>query len=189
MKRILPGILIIFGIIVILLFLFKNQLINAVPSISSSSTPPAKISLPTASVSKILSETQIKLFLIALDDQGKKGDKIGCGDSVVPFTLYIPKTPNPLSAAIHSLLSIKDSKYGSSGLYNALYQSNIKLDSTAVENGKIIIKLSGKFKLDGACDNPRVEAQLTQTALQFPGASEAVITLNGVPLKTALSLK
>jgi hypothetical protein len=180
MKRILPGILIIFGIIATLLFLFKNQLKN---------TAPIKTTLPTSTFSKTLSETQIKLFLIALDDQGKKGEKIGCGDSVVPITLYVPETPNPLSAAIHNLLSIKDSKYGSSGLYNALYQSNIKLDSAAVENGKIIIKLSGKFKLDGTCDNPRIETQLTQTALQFPGASEAVITLNGVPLKTALSLK
>jgi hypothetical protein len=43
--------------------------------------------------------------------------------------------------------------------------------------------------LGGVCDNPRVEAQLVETAMQFPGVMEAAITINGTPLEEALSLK
>jgi len=43
--------------------------------------------------------------------------------------------------------------------------------------------------LGGECDNPRVEAQLTNTVLQFPSVTSADIFINGKTLAETLSLK
>ena len=63
------------------------------------------------------------------------------------------------------------------------------MDSLSISNGVASVALSGSLKLGGECDNPRVQAQLEQTVLQFPTVTQAEITINGKPLKDALSLK
>lgn len=132
---------------------------------------------------------QIKLFFIAPDDQGKSGKQIGCGDSAVPVTLTIPYTKTPLTEAYRLLLADKNRYYGQSGLYNSLYQSDLTIHNISVENGKALVSLSGKLVLGGVCDNPRVEAQLSQTAQQFPTVKELTILINNVPLQSLLSEK
>ena len=129
-------------------------------------------------------QTPIKVFLVALEDMGKSGKKIGCEDSVVAVTRTIPATSAPLGAAIRELLSIRNRNYGQSGLYNALYQSTLKLDRGAVTAGKADIRLSGTLTVGGACDHPRVEAQIRETALQFPTVKSVAIFINGMPLDT-----
>ena len=47
----------------------------------------------------------VKLYLVALGDNGKRGKKIGCDDSIVPVTRSIQNTGAPLSAAITQLLA------------------------------------------------------------------------------------
>ncbi|RPJ00498.1 MAG: hypothetical protein EHM39_04760, partial [Chloroflexi bacterium] len=131
----------------------------------------------------------VNIFLIAVDDNGISGDLVGCGDSAVPVQVEVPATQGVLKAAMQALLAIKDRHYGESGLYNALYQSDLQVDRVVIEGGKATIELSGSMMLGGVCDNPRVEAQLLKTALQFNTVSEAAVTINGKPLKDALSLK
>jgi hypothetical protein len=131
----------------------------------------------------------VKIFLIAVGDNGVSGDLIGCGDSAVPVQVQITPTQGVLKAAFLSLLSIKTRDYGESGLYNALYQSNLQLDSVKIENGTAVIYLSGSLLLGGECDNPRVEAELTRTALQFSTVQQVSIFINNRPLKDVLSLK
>ena len=70
-----------------------------------------------------------------------------------------------------------------------LYQSDLQVDSISLDNGKAVIKLTGTLTLGGECDNPRVEAQLESTVLQFSTIQEVTIYLNGQLLKDALSLK
>jgi hypothetical protein len=74
-------------------------------------------------------------------------------------------------------------------LYNALYQSDLQLESVTVEAGKAVIKLTGSLTLGGECDNPRVAAQLDATARQFPTVSELSIFINDKLLADVLSLK
>jgi hypothetical protein len=131
----------------------------------------------------------VKIFLIAVEDQGKSGDPVGCGDSAVAAQVEIPYTQGVLKAAIERLMALKDQNYGQSGLYNALYQSDLRLDSVTIKDSTATVNLSGTLKLGGECDNPRVESQLTQTALQFSTVSQVSIFINGKPLKDALSLK
>jgi hypothetical protein len=132
---------------------------------------------------------RVKIFLIAIGDGGKSGKEIGCGDSVIPVEVEVPATADPLVAAFEELLSIHEQYYGQSGLYNALYQSDLTVESASIQEGLATVELSGQMMLGGECDDPRVEAQLEETALQFPEASQAAIFINGIPLKDVLSLK
>ncbi len=130
--------------------------------------------------------TQVKIFLIALEDNGKSGPAVGCGDSAVGVNRVVAPTNAPLKAALNELLSLHERDYGQSGLYNALHRSDLTLQSATISNGKATIKLTGKLKMGGECDDPRVEAQLTQTALQFSTVSSVEIFVNDTPLKNLL---
>jgi len=132
---------------------------------------------------------RVKVFLVAIGDEGKAGKAIGCGDSLVAVERQIQPTSEPLKAAYQELLSIHDREYGQSGLYNALYQCDLKVDSVTLASGKATVRLSGQTALGGECDNPRVGAQLTEIALQFPTVKEVAVYVNGAPLQQWLSLK
>lgn len=146
--------------------------------------PTSTESAPTAST-----EQTIKIFLIALEDNGQSGTLVGCGDSAVPVTVTIPKTQGVLRAALEKLLSAKKQFYGESGYYNALYQSDLQVAKVTIEQGKAIIHLTGTTMLGGTCDAPRLEAQIEQTALQFSTVSDVAVFVNDVPLEDVLSSK
>ncbi len=131
--------------------------------------------------------SSVNLYFIALNDNGQSGKKIGCNDSVIPVQVSIEPTTAPLRAALEKLFSIKDQFYGQSGLYNALYQSNLHVDDAAVANGTATVHLSGNTALGGVCDDPRFGAQITETILQFPTVTNAVVYINGKRLEDFLS--
>ncbi|HMQ35387.1 MAG TPA: GerMN domain-containing protein [Chloroflexaceae bacterium] len=133
--------------------------------------------------------SEVQLALIALGDAGQSGERIGCDDSVVLVTVPVEPTPAPLTAAIRQLLAIEDQYYGQSGLYNALYNSDLRLDRAVIEQGRATLELSGELRLGGVCDDPRVEAQITRTALQFATVDAVTVTLNGRPLDEVLSAR
>lgn len=133
--------------------------------------------------------TRVKIALIAVGDEGKSGSQIGCGDSIVLVNQDVPKTQAVLKAALEKLFALKSQYFGESGLYNALYQSNIRVEHVAIANGKAAINLSGQLQLGGVCDNPRVEEQIRHTALQFPTVTSVAVFLNGKSLESQLSEK
>lgn len=130
----------------------------------------------------------LKIFMINPGDNGKEGVLVGCGDSAVAVQREVPQTQTVLKAAIEQLLSVKDKDYGMSGYYNALYQSNLTLNSATIDSsGKATIKLSGNLLTSGACDNPRVIAQITETAKQFPSVKSVEVLVNGQDIHSLLS--
>jgi hypothetical protein len=131
--------------------------------------------------------SRVKLHFVALGDNGASGKKIGCDDSIIPVDVSIDPTTAPLTAALNRLFSIKTDYYGQSGLYNALYRSDLHLDSASVVNGLATVQLSGSLQLGGVCDDPRVEAQLEETIRQFSTVRDVAIFLNGQPLDDVLS--
>jgi spore germination protein GerM len=131
----------------------------------------------------------VEIYLIALDDSGQSGPQVGCGDSAVPVQVPISPTKDVLKAALERLLALKTQYYGQSGLYNALYQSDLHLDGVNIKDGVAIINLSGSLQIGGECDSPRVEAQINQTALQFAAVKDVSVSINGRTLQDALSLK
>jgi hypothetical protein len=169
--------------------------VTPLPSLTA---PPSATATPTATPTRAATTpptaaptwsgvTEVQIFLIAVGDNGVSGPLIGCGDSVVGVTRQIPQTRGPLRAAIAELLSIHDQHYGESGLYNALYQSSLAVDSVTIDSsGTATIQLSGTLTLGGECDDPRVEAQIEHTALQFSTVRAVRVTVNGTPLEDLL---
>ena len=134
-------------------------------------------------------EMPVKIFLVALDDDGKSGKAIGCGDSLVMVERKVIASRLDPSAEYHALkelFSIKNQKDPISGLYNALYQSNLTYISGSVGE-KAVIYLSGTYALGGTCDTARFEAQLKETILQNTGAKKVEIFINDKPLEKILS--
>ncbi|MCC6455172.1 MAG: LysM peptidoglycan-binding domain-containing protein [Caldilineaceae bacterium] len=129
--------------------------------------------------------TLTRIHLISLND----GGPLGCGDTLVPVTVEIPSTRAVLRASLDKLLSLRTPYYGESGLYNALYQSQLTLDDVRIDNRVATIRLSGQVVLGGVCDSPRVQAQLEQAALQFSTVDQVKIYLNGNLLQDVLSEK
>lgn len=132
--------------------------------------------------------THVQIYLVALSDNGQSGQKIGCDDSLIAVEREITPTIAPLRASLNELLSLREQYDGQSGLYNALYQSDLKIDDIGLANGLATIYLSGRYTLGGVCDIPRFEAQLEATALQFSTVDRVIIFLNGQAMKDALSL-
>ena len=131
--------------------------------------------------------SRVKLYFVALGDNGASGKRIGCDDSIIPVEVTIDPTTAPLTAALNRLFSIKTDYYGQSGLYNALYRSDLRLDTASVANGLATVQLSGSLQLGGVCDDPRVQAQLEETIRQFSTVHDVAIFLNGQPLEDVLS--
>jgi LysM repeat protein len=129
---------------------------------------------------------QAKIYLIALGDNGQSGTRIGCDDSVVPVEVSIPPSNAPLRASLDKLLSIKDQYYGQSGLYNALYQSNLWVTEARIVSRQATVHLAGSELVSGTCDVPRVAAQLQAMALQFSTVDSVSIYINGTLLEDVL---
>ncbi|MBI3734255.1 MAG: GerMN domain-containing protein [Chloroflexi bacterium] len=153
-------------------------------------TAPATATVPPTPTRTITgTPTTLKIFLIALDDNGKSGVKVGCGDSAVPVTRAVQQTLGFLRAAITELLSIHERIYGQTGYYNALYQSNLTLESLSLVNGKATIKLTGTTALGGTCDTPRFTEQIRQTALQFSTVTDVEVFINDKPMDQVIGSK
>ncbi len=127
--------------------------------------------------------TLVRIFLVSTDD----GGPIGCGDTLVPVTQEIPSTRGVLRAGLERLLSLHSAYYGESGLYNALYQSQLAIEDVRIDNRVATIRLTGQVVLGGVCDTPRVKAQLEQIALQFSTVDQVKIYINGTLLENALN--
>lgn len=132
----------------------------------------------------------LTIYYVAVADAGKSGKKIGCDDSLVAVTTESVTTTDTVKSAMQRLLANHEMYYGESGLYNALYQSDLTYVSSSVSGDTVHVTLTGTLAQSGECDSPRVQAQLEQTAIKAAsGATKAKITLNGKDLSDVLSLK
>jgi hypothetical protein len=133
--------------------------------------------------------TRVKLFFIVLEDNGRSGKPVGCGDSVVFRERDIPRTESPLRDALTLLFSAKQQYYGTSRLYNALYQSNLQVEGISNHDGVFRVELTGRLVLTGVCEDARIKAQIMETIMQFSTVRQANVFVNGVSLERLLSGK
>jgi len=113
--------------------LLPTEQINPTATITiPSSTPvlPDATQAPPVIPTSTPGEQLVKIFLIALEDNGQAGTLVGCGDSAISVTVTIPPTQGILRAALEKLLSAKQQFYGESGFYNALYQSDLQVEES-----------------------------------------------------------
>jgi spore germination protein GerM len=125
----------------------------------------------------------VKLFFILDEGGGQHGRRVGCGDSVVPVVVKIAPTASPLKAAFTALLAAEGEFYCETGLRNSLAQSSLRVEDVSVKNRVATVRLSGEYRDGGHCDTPRAQAQLVETARQFPTVRAVRIFVNGKELK------
>src|SRR6185312_15529488 len=133
------------------------------------------------------------IYLIAIGDNGHSGTVVGCQDSLVAVNNIdignASTVETKIAAALSKLFAIHTETYGQTGLYNALYQSNLAVDSVTLDGTRAVVHISGTIQLGGECDTPRALAQINATVLQFPGITRADIVYKGNLLNLALSLR
>lgn len=131
---------------------------------------------------------EVKVFLIAVEDNGRSGKKIGCNDSVLAVAREVAPTKALLRAALKELLRMPE-KYesGHNELYNALHRSRLRLKKVSIRRGEARIHLAGLLASGGVCDGPRIQAQIEETARQFPTVKKVRVFINSTSLPDYLS--
>jgi len=129
----------------------------------------------------------VTAYYVLLDDGGSSGVRFGCNDSLVGVRHSNTEPAEPLPAAIGALLD--GSGPPVADVYNSLSGSTLDFLSGSFDGTTVTVYLAGTIRPGGVCDIPRIEAQLTQTAVSAVGAIRAEIYVNGVGLAEALSLK
>jgi spore germination protein GerM len=154
---------------------------------------PATISVGTAIVKEaaLVQKTQeIKVYLVALNDDGYQGNRIGCGDSLVAVRRTINKSATPLKAALEELLAMpqefeRDPTKGNLGNY--VFGPELKLSSVSISKGTATIHFSGHISVAGICDEPRIVEQIEATARQFPTVKRVKVFVGKETLAEAIS--
>ncbi|MDT5061055.1 MAG: hypothetical protein QOH63_1514 [Acidobacteriota bacterium] len=128
---------------------------------------------------------EVKIYLVALNDAGKSGKKIGCDDSLVAVTRTIKATPAPLKAALEELIATSREDNGKLGNY--VFGPNLKVKSVSISRGTATIRFSGAISVAGICDEPRITEQIEATAKQFPTVKRVKVFVGNQTLKYAIS--
>jgi len=134
--------------------------------------------LVEAKQDQLLAEDETIVYLVDLEDQGIHGELIGCGDSLMPVALPLDPNTDPIEGTFQNLFEIGE-RYGNSRFYNSLYQSDLTVDHIEFDGKAANLYLNGTKQLGGVCDEPRFEAQIIETANQFPEVSDVTVFING----------
>ncbi|MDQ5846309.1 MAG: GerMN domain-containing protein [Acidobacteriota bacterium] len=129
---------------------------------------------------------EVKIYLVAVGDNGQAGKKIGCDDSLVAVTRPIASTPAPLKAALQELLSTPSQSSGSPKLENFWKGRNLRLTSVSIRGNTATIRISGELFVAGVCDQPRIQGQIEETARQFPSVKRVNVFIGKRGLADAI---
>lgn len=129
---------------------------------------------------------RVKVYLVALGDNGKTGKKIGCEDSLVPVTRSVNKTAAPLTAALTELLTTAQHPTEDPKLENFWKGRNLRIKSVSIRNKMATIHISGEVAVAGVCDVPRIESQIEETARQFPNVKRVKVFIGRRTLRDAI---
>ena len=122
---------------------------------------------------------EVKIFLVALDDKGKAGKKVGCDDSLVAVSRTLEAGVGPLEGAIRALLAAPEETPGTPALGNYWKGTDLKLASVVLRGGTATIRITGEISVAGVCDEPRITGQIEETARQFPTVKRVRVYVNG----------
>jgi spore germination protein GerM len=128
--------------------------------------------------------SKVKVYLVAVDDKGKSGKKIGCDDSLVAVTRDVPKTQGVLKAALEELIAIPHEF--NSQLGNYVVGPDLKVKSATIKGGTATIRFSGAISVAGICDEPRITEQIIATAKQFRAVKRVKVFVGNQTLKDAI---
>ena len=139
---------------------------------------------PAKEAKQTVRAKEIKVYLVALNDAGKSGRKIGCDDSLVSVTRTIKPTASTLKAAMEELVATPgddDKKLG-----NYVVGPDLKVKSVSISRGTATIRFSGHISVAGICDEPRIVEQIMATAKQFPNVKRVKVFVGKETLEDAI---
>jgi LysM repeat protein len=114
---------------------------------------------------------------------------LGCNDELVWVQRQVAANGVPLEAALRETLALDPDVLDEKGLYNALLGTELEIEQVSVVDGTAEMRLRGSIGVGGVCELPRLEAQLTEVALQFDTVTEVNIWIDGRPLSEVLDLR
>jgi hypothetical protein len=128
-----------------------------------------------------------EIYLVVLDGSELmdtvEGELFGCNDKLLAVDLGVNKTPRE---TLQKLLTYDNYE----GLYNVFANiPNVAIEDFNIDNGNAVVKLVGDGLGGGACDAPRIVAQIHKTLLQFDEINEVEMYFNNEPFETYLSEK
>jgi len=124
-----------------------------------------------------------KIFLVSPNDDGKMGDRIACGDSLIDIGVKVDfKNDNKtdkIKTVLNKLFAIDNKVYSTEPLIiDPLYKSNLAIESIKVVDKNVSVVLVGNLDLEAICDTPRFEEQIKATIKQFGGIDNVDIIIN-----------
>jgi hypothetical protein len=138
---------------------------------------------PAATIIPSPPPSEVQVFLVALDDGGRRGRRIGCDDSLVPVARKAP-AGDLFKATIEELLTLPREYEG--GLRNYWAGEGLRVERAVIIGDLATVRISGTLPVAGICDQPRIEEQIKATALQFRGVRNVNVYLNGQKLADAI---
>lgn len=150
--------------------------------------------LPTSEIRPVVTATHpvdqmVTIYVVAVEDKGISGKKIGCDDSLVAIQIESKSILNFPWNAVETLLRLEPADLQESGFYSAFNQSDLTLVKYETQDGLAKVYLEGDLMIGGVCDHPRIEEQLYATILQDNQIEKAEIFINGEKLEEYLSLQ
>lgn len=123
------------------------------------------------------------IYMAIIGDNGKQGKAVGCGDSVVPVKVHVDftstKTDQKIRDALQKLFSLRERLYNKDmNVVNPLYNSVLSVSEVTISGSQATVALDGTLNLDGACDEPVIEAQIKNLVLQFKPITSVVLRIN-----------
>jgi len=128
-------------------------------------------------------KVSFKIYLVSYSNFN--AEKIGCGDKLISLPITTTKNGSIIETALRSLLTYQNK----SDFKNIVLKSDLKLRTVDIQNTHAKVNFDGKLSLSGACDIPRVLAQLEKTILQFDSVKSVELIIGDKPLDAHLSLK
>lgn len=137
----------------------------------SPAAQPTVITVPPAATIKTAETATTTVYMIKPDDNGATAGsiKVGCGDSAMPVTTTATNpydATNPvasINAAIMSMLNMTTNQFQTQNLQNPLADQQMIIQSVDQNGTQLVIHLNGQFSFGGACEMPRVRAQVEET--------------------------
>ena len=126
----------------------------------------------------------------------RAGDEFGCGDRLVALEvpiepLAVATTEEHLRVVLDTLFSLQPEDVPSD-LMTALRRSPLRVDAVTpvpATPGAYRVLLGGPLRIGGACDAPRVRAQIVGTARAVEGVEEVQVFVGSEPLDALLSAR
>lgn|SRR3989344_2762166 len=129
----------------------------------------------------LVSRVKIALLVDPGDEEFKSTSKSRGCDAVVLVERTVPQTTQPLNAAYRELFRRQEQwPYGPGQAGNFISsRTQLNFERASIEGGVARVYLTGAIgSLGGVCDEPRLQAQIEETAFQFPNIKSVEIFLN-----------